>query len=43
MFAVYYFDNWLLNIPAQEALIYKEEGYEVLRMDLFYKKYPQGA
>lgn len=43
MFAVYYFSGWRLNIPAEEALVYKEEGFEVIRMDRFYIRYPNGA
>lgn len=24
--------TWIYNIPATEALVYKEEGYHVIRM-----------
>ena len=26
--------RWMENVPVDEALVYKEEGYVVLRMDL---------
>lgn len=34
MFRVWYHGRWIENIPAVEALVYKEEGHVVLRMDL---------
>ena len=27
------FNRWIENVPATEALVYKEEGYLVERMD----------
>lgn len=27
------FNRWLFDVPVSEALIYKEEGYEVYRME----------
>lgn len=38
MFRVWYnepnFSYWIENVPASEALVYKEEGFFVIRMDL---------
>lgn len=28
-----YMNRWIENVPASEALVYKEEGYFVERMD----------
>lgn len=27
-------NSWITNVPATEAVVYKEEGYIVQRMDL---------
>lgn len=35
MFAVNYKGRWLENVPLHEALVFKQEGYEVIRMDLY--------
>lgn len=40
MFRVWYSDRWIENIPVQEAVVFKEEGYIVLRMDLPYTTPP---
>lgn len=40
MFRVWYKDRWIENVPAAEALTYKEEGCFVLRMDLPYATPP---
>lgn len=32
--------SWIENVPVTEALIYKEEGYVVQRMDLPYTTTP---
>ncbi len=34
MFRVWYKTRWIENVPVDEALVFKEEGYIVLRMDL---------
>ncbi len=36
MYRVWYpaLNRWIENIPVTEALVYKEEGYVVIRMDL---------
>lgn len=26
-------NRWVYNVPVTEALVYKEEGYEVVRME----------
>jgi hypothetical protein len=33
--------RWIENVPVTEALVYKEEGYKVLRMDLPYETPPR--
>ena len=35
MFRVYLsqFKRWIENVPVEEALVYKEEGYRVERMN----------
>jgi len=35
------FNKWIENVPVLEALVYKEEGYTVLRMDLPYQTPPR--
>ncbi len=34
-------NRWIENVPATEALVYKEEGYHVQRMDLPYTTPPR--
>ncbi len=34
MYRVWYVNRWIDNVPVGEALVYKEEGYRVQRMDL---------
>lgn len=34
MFRVWINGRWIENVPVTEALVYKEEGYIVQRMDL---------
>jgi hypothetical protein len=41
MFRVWYYDRWLENIPAVEALVFKEEGHVVVRMDLPFQTPPK--
>ena len=36
MYRVWYQGDWIINVPVTEALVYKEEGYIVIRMDLPY-------
>jgi hypothetical protein len=38
MFRVYLYQygRWIENVPAIEALVYKEEGYLVLHMEDWY-------
>lgn len=33
--------KWIENIPATEAVVYLEEGYKVIRMDLPYETPPR--
>ncbi len=35
------FNKWIEHVPVHEALVYKEEGYTVLRMDLPYQTPPR--
>lgn len=42
MFRVWYSNRWIENIPVQEAVVFKEEGYIVQRMDLPYTTPPKG-
>lgn len=35
-------NRWIEDVPVTEALVYSEEGYIVLRMDLPYTTPPQG-
>lgn len=43
MFRVWHdrLNRWLTNIPVDEALVYKEEGYIVKRMDLPFETPPK--
>ncbi len=34
MYRVWYLNRWIENVPVTEALVYKEEGHPVYRMDL---------
>jgi hypothetical protein len=34
MFRVWLGTRWIENVPLTEALVYKEDGYHVQRMDL---------
>lgn len=40
MYRVYYQNRWIENVPVTEALVYKEEGHVVQRMDLPYTTPP---
>lgn len=33
--------RWIVDVPVTEALVYKEEGYTVQRMDLPYETLPR--
>lgn len=33
MFKVFYYGRWVYDIPANEALVFKEEGFLVERME----------
>jgi hypothetical protein len=41
MFRAWYNGRWIENIPATEALVYKQEGHTVIRMDLPFTTPPQ--
>ena len=41
MFRVWFVNRWIENVPPSEALVYKEEGYIVLRMDLPFSTPPR--
>lgn len=41
MYRVWYFNRWLEDVAITEALVFKEEGYKVQRMDLPYTTPPQ--
>ena len=34
MYRVWFNNQWIENVPVTEALVYKEEGHYVQRMDL---------
>ncbi len=40
MYRVWYGNRWIENVPVTEALVYKEEGHVVQRMDLPYTTRP---
>ena len=37
MFMVYYHHRWLFDIPASEALVFKEEGWPTWRQNEAFK------
>lgn len=41
MYRVWYLKRWIENVPETEALVFKEEGHKVIRMDLPYETPPQ--
>jgi len=40
MYRVWYLNRWIEDVPVTEALVYKEEGHHVQRMDLAYTTPP---